>query len=124
MDKLIRQNTKVVAFVRALLFAYIVSGLLLLLLAFLMLKADLSNTIVSGGIIAVYILSCFVGGFLMGKSGEQKRFVWGLITGILYFVILIIISIIMNTFTGMNMGRMIQAFFICSISGMIGGMLS
>lgn len=124
MDKLLGCNTKLLAFLRTLLFSYIISGLLLFLLAFLMLKINLSGAIVSGGIIAIYVLSCFTGGFIMGKNSQQRRFVWGLITGLLYFLILIILSAIMNTFTGMNPSRMISVLFICSFSGMLGGMLS
>ena len=124
MDKLIPRNSKVIPFLKSLLFAYILSGLLLFLLAFLMLKMDLSATLVNVGVVAVYILSCFVGGFIMGKNTEQRRFVWGLITGIIYFLILVVISTVMNTFTGMDTSRLLSAFFICGFSGMLGGMLS
>lgn len=124
MDKLLSRNSKLIPILKSLLFSYIVSGLLLFLLAFLMLKIDLSGTIVNGGIIVIYILSCFIGGFIMGKDSEQRRFIWGLITGILYFVILLIVSTIMNTFTGIDSARLLSVLFICGFSGMLGGMLS
>lgn len=124
MDKVQGRNSKVIPFVKTLVYAYIISGLLIFLLAFLMLKLDLSTAIVNGGIIAVYIVSCLFGGFLMGKNCEQKQFIWGLIIGIAYFLILVIVSAIMNTFTGMDTSRLLSALFICGFSGMLGGMLS
>lgn len=124
MDKLLRRNSKVINFLKSLLISYIISGLLLFLLAFLMLRIDLPGAIVNGGIVVIYILSCLVGGFLMGKNSEQRRFVWGLVTGVLYFLVLLIISTVMNTFTGMDTSRLLSAFFICGFSGMLGGMLS
>ncbi len=124
MDKVQGQKLKVIPLIKSLLFAYIISGLLLFLLAFLMLKLDLSGAIVAGGIVVIYILSCFIGGFLMGKNTDQRRFIWGLITGVLYFLILMIVSMIVNTISGMDTSRLLSAFFICSFSGMLGGMLS
>lgn len=124
MDKLLENKAKIMAFLRSLLLSYILSGLLLFLLAFLMLKLNLSGAILSAGISIVYILSCFTGGFFMGKSSEQRRFIWGLAIGIIYFLILIIISTVANTFTGMDTSRMLSVFLICAFSGMLGGMLS
>lgn len=124
MDKLLENKTRIIAFLRSLLFAYILSGILLFLLAFLMLKLDLSGTILSAGIIIIYILSCFTGGFFMGKSSEHKRFIWGLAIGIIYFLVLVIISVIVNTFMGMDTSRMLSVFLVCAFSGMLGGMLS
>ena len=124
MDKVKSRNSKVTPLIKTMVYAYIISGLLLFLLAFFMLKLDLSGALVNGGVVAIYIVSCFIGGFLMGKNCEQGQFIWGLITGIAYFLILVIISAIMNTFTGMDTSRLLSALFICGFSGMLGGMLS
>ncbi len=124
MDKVIHRNSKVIVIIRDLLISYIVTGILLLLLAFLMLKIDVSNTILSGGIIVTYILSTFIGGFLLGKSAEQKRFMWGLGMGALYFVVLFLISILTNSLVGMEASRMVSVMIICLFSGMLGGMVS
>lgn len=124
MDKVIHRNSKVIVIIRDLLISYIVTGILLLLLAFLMLKIDVSNTILSGGIIVTYILSTFIGGFLLGKSAEQKRFMWGLGMGALYFVVLFLVSILTNSLVGMEASRMVSVMIICLFSGMLGGMVS
>lgn len=124
MDKVLHRNSKVVVILRDLLVSYIITGLLLLLLAFLMLKADVSGMILNGGILLTYILSSFTGGFLLGKSAEQKRFLWGLGMGALYFVTLVLISILTNSVMGMEAGRVVTVMAVCLFSGMLGGMIS
>lgn len=124
MDNVIHRNSKVVVILKVLLASYIVTGLLLLLLAFLMLKADVSDAILNGGILLTYILSSFIGGFLLGKSAEHKRFLWGLGMGALYFVTLVLISILTNSVMGMEVGRVLTVMAICLFGGMLGGMIS
>ncbi len=124
MDKVLHRNSKVVVILRDLLVSYIITGILLLLLAFLMLKLDISSGVLSGGILATYILSSFAGGFLLGKSAEQRRFLWGLGMGAVYFIMLMLISILTNSVMGMEAGRVITVMVICLFSGMLGGMIS
>lgn len=124
MDKAIRQNTKMFAVLKGLLFSYIITAFILLLLSFLMLKLDLSSAVISGGIIFAYIISTFIGGFFVGKKAEQKKFIWGLVMGVFYFIILMIVSIAMNRAEPLPLGNLLTAFLICGLSGMVGGMLS
>ncbi|QHQ61194.1 TIGR04086 family membrane protein [Anaerocolumna sedimenticola] len=124
MDKVLHRNSKVVVILRDLLISYMVTGILLLLLAFFMLKADLSGGILNGGILLTYVLSSFAGGFLLGKSADQKRFLWGLGMGALYFIMLVLISILTNSVMGMEASRVITVMVICLFSGMLGGMIS
>ncbi len=124
MDKVIHQNTKLLALLKGLLFSYIVTAFILLLLSFLMLKLDLPGSVIGGGIILAYIVSTFLGGFLIGKKAEQRKFLWGFAMGVAYFVILLIVSLMMNRVSPMPFGNLLTAFIICSVSGMLGGMLS
>ncbi len=124
MDKAFRQNTKVIYMLEGLLFAYIVTAFILLILSFLMLKLDLSGTVISGGINFVYIISAFTGGFFIGKKTEQKKFLWGLLIGIAYFVILMLVSLMMNQVSPLPLGNLFTVFIISSLSGMLGGMIS
>ncbi len=109
---------------KALLIAYCITGGCLLLLAFLLYRFQLSENLVSIGIIIIYIIVTFLTGFLLGKRRGEKKFLWGLLSGILYFVVLILISLIVNGTFGVESGHAITTFFICSGSGMLGGMLS
>ncbi len=124
MDKTFRRNTKVIYMLEGLLFSYIVTAFVLLILSFLMLKLDLSGAVISGGIHFVYIISAFTGGYFMGKKTEEKKFLWGLLLGIAYFIILMLVSLMMNRVSPLPLGNLLSVFVISSLSGMLGGMIS
>ena len=65
---------KVRVILKSLLFSYAVTGAFLLLLAFLLFQFDLGEKPVSAGIVAVYILSCFSGGFMSGKILRTDKY--------------------------------------------------
>jgi putative membrane protein (TIGR04086 family) len=89
-----------------------------------MLKLDLTSAIISGGVIFAYIVSSFIGGFFVGKKVEQKKFLWGLMMGVIYFVVLMLISLLMNRTTPLQLGNLLTVFIISSLGGMLGGMIS
>ena len=60
MEKTIRQEMKVTWVLKALMAAYVVTGLLLLLLTLLVYKMEFSEEKVTAGITAIYVLSTFV----------------------------------------------------------------
>lgn len=124
MDKVLHRNSRVTVILKNLLLSYVITGLMLLVLSLLMLKMDVSNKILSGGITVTYILSTFLGGFLFGKSASQKRFLWGLLIGALYFVILFLISVLTGSVMGMEASRVLTVMLLCIFGGMLGGMLS
>ncbi len=124
MDKAIRQNTKMFALLKGLLFSYIITAFILLLLSFLMLKLDLSSAVISGGINFAYIVSAFIGGFFVGKKIDQRKFLWGLVMGVFYFIVLMLVSLMMNGVSPLPMGSLFTVFIICGLSGMLGGMIS
>jgi putative membrane protein (TIGR04086 family) len=124
MDKIFHQNTKIFSLLKGLLISYIITAFLLLLLSFLMLKLDLPSMIISGGINFAYIVSAFTGGFFVGKKLEQKKFLWGLLMGVCYFVVVMLVSLAMNSSDPLPLGSLFTVFIICSLSGMLGGMIS
>lgn len=124
MDKMIQQNTKIITLLKGLLISYIITAFLLMLLSFLMLKLDLPSAVISGGINFAYIISAFSGGFFAGKKIEQKKFIWGLIMGVIYFIILLLVSLALNSSTALPLGSFLTVFIICGLSGMLGGMIS
>ena len=79
---------------------------------------------ISGGIIFTYIVSSFIGGFIVGKKVEQRKFIWGLFMGIAYFIIIMLVSLMMNRVSPLPLGSLLTTFIICGMSGMLGGMIS
>ena len=68
MDKKENQQNSAMPVLADLVAMYVITGLLLVVLAALLGRLDLSDAAVSIGIIAIYIVSCFAGGFLIGKK--------------------------------------------------------
>jgi putative membrane protein (TIGR04086 family) len=124
MDKILHQNTKILSILKGLLFSYIITAFILLILSLLMLKLDLSSTVFSVGINFAYIVSTFVGGFFIGKKIEQRKFLWGLAVGVVYFIVLLLVSLMMNRVSPLPLGSLLTVFIMCSLSGMLGGMIS
>ncbi len=112
----------------ALLFMYFVSELLLVILALLLYKLDLSESIIRMGIIFTYTLSGLAGGFFIGKKMKDKRFLWGLFAGSSYFVLLFLLSLLLKQGMGMELFsepvKILTALILCSVAGMAGGMIS
>jgi len=124
MNKVINQNAKALVLLKGLLFSYIITAFMLLILAFVMLKLDIPSIVISGGINFAYIISAFVGGFFTGRKVEQKKFIWGILMGVLYFVVLLLISLMMNRVSPIPIGNLVTVFIISVLSGMLGGMIS
>lgn len=110
--------------VKALLCAYIVTGILLLVLTLLLYKAGLSEENVNAGIILIYVISTFSGGFVLGKLMKVRKFLWGLLAGAVYFVLLILISLGVYHSLQAEPVSLATSFLLCAGGGMLGGMVS
>jgi len=118
----IRGNGAPAAYLVFLAIAYLLTGILLLLLAFLLYQFQLSRNAVSIGIIVIYLLSNFVAGFLAGKKAKSKKYIWGLLMGSVYFLILAGMSLMMHSASGGT--GLFTSFLLCAGGGTLGGMLS
>lgn len=109
---------------KSLLCSYIVTGILLLLLALLLYKLDLNEKQVSIAVMAVYLLSTFVGGFVIGKLNQVRKFMWGMIVGLSYFVLLLLVSV--GVYHSLKNGgaNVLSTLLLCVGGGLIGGMLA
>lgn len=103
---------------------YVITGLLLVLLAALLGHVEMSDAAVSIGIIATYIVSCFAGGFLIGKKKKRKKYLWGLCVGAFYFAVLLLGNLAVNRGLDGQIAQMLTTAVLCILSGMAGGMLS
>ena len=110
--------------IRSLLISYLCSAIILILLTVLLYKFRLDEAQITLGIHGTYILSCLLGGFLAGKSMKSKRLLWGLLTGILYFMFLLLVSSLQERSVTSDLPQIMKILGICAGSGMIGGILS
>ena len=116
------QNTKVLWILKSLLGAYVVTGILLMFLGLLLYKFDLDEKKVAIGIIVIYVVGTFCGGFLIGKYMKKQKYIWGCILGLLYFLLLLIITL--GVYRTMQNGDIVTTMMLCICGGTIGGMLS
>ena len=118
------QKSGVMRIFQALLVSYIVTGILLLVLAVLLYKLNLDKGKVTAGITGIYVVSAFAGGFLIWKLQKVRKFIWGLILGMLYFLLLVLVSVgVYHTLQGDTM-QIVTTLILCAAGGMLGGMLS
>lgn len=117
-------RSKLTAVLKSLVISWVISALLLLLLTFLLFQLELDEGKVSVGIIAVYLLSCFAGGFFAGKKCGSRKFLWGLAAGSAYFLVMLVMSVAVKHGLSAQPGQMLTTFLLCAGGGMMGGMLS
>lgn len=117
-------DSRPVDMLKALLCAYVVTGILLLILALLLYKAGLSEENINAGIILTYVISTFSGGFVIGKLTGMKKFLWGLLLGVVYFVLLLLISFGIYHSLQSDPMSLATTFLLCAGGGMLGGMIS
>lgn len=124
MERMIVRRSRAVYVLKAVLLSYVVTLFLLLTISFLMLKTGMSAGGASIAIIAVYVIASFVGGYYLGKHVEEKRYVWGLVVALVYFMFYILISLLVKGDTPTVFMDYINTLLIISLGGMLGGMLS
>ena len=119
-----KPGVSVLSILKILLAMYLVTGVLLLILSAMLYKMQLSEGTVSVGIVVIYVISGFLGGFLSGKIMKNRRFLWGMVMGCCYFLILVLGSIVFQQGINMELSRFFTTLILCTASGMIGGMAS
>ena len=120
MDKMKHYQGAALRLLKALLAAYIVTGLLLLLLALLLYKLRLSEAVINLGITAIYLLACF----LLGKMMKTRKYLWGAAGGLLYFALLALISLAARQGFSGTPSSLLTTLLLCMAGGCFGGMLS
>ena len=119
-----QKNIKVIWWIKSLLASYIDTGILLLVLTFFMYKFELNEKIVSAAIVGIYVVSTLIGGMIIGKLTKSKRYLWGMVLGIIYFVLLLLITLgVYRTLNGDSVS-IVTSLILCAGGGMTGGMIS
>ncbi len=117
-------GAKVRVVIKSIISAYIITGILLLLTAFLLYKMEPEQSLISIGILVIYVLSCFLGGLIAGKGIKSRKFFWGMVTGMLYFVLLLGTSWISGGGIQSGASQIVTTLLLCIGGGMLGGMLA
>lgn len=103
---------------------FMISAILLLLLALILYKAEPGESVIKIGIVVIYVVAGFLGGFLMGRIMQEQKFLWGLAAGAIYFAVLFVASAVVGGGFDMELTKVVTTFILCAASGMAGGMVS
>ncbi|MCI9419732.1 MAG: TIGR04086 family membrane protein [Eubacterium sp.] len=114
---------KAVKMVQSITVSYLLTAVMLLLLSFIMYKCKVSMSGANSGILASYVLSCLIGGFIFSGCLAQKKYLGGALLGVVYFAVVYLVSAVWNQSIAAQMPGMLTAFLICVFSGMLGGMI-
>ena len=109
---------------RSLLISYLISALLLTVLAFALFQMKLSPSRVAAAVYGIYGISCFFGGVLAGKAIRSRRFFWGLLSGLLYFLVLALMSFLLHKGLETDTKTLTLILAACAGCGTVGGMVS
>lgn len=118
------KSMKALEVLKSLIAAYIFTGVALAILAFVIYKLELSEAVVNIVIVAIYVLSSFIGGFITGKRVKERKFAWGVALGAMYILIIYLASLLLSKNFDLVSTSNITAFLLCIGGGMLGGMLS
>ena len=108
----------------SLLASYLLSALLLFILTLVLYRLKLKESQITPAVYALNVISCLAGGLLCSKALRTRRFFWGLLTGMLYFLALLAASVLLRHGQMPELTRMLPVLACCAAGGMIGGILS
>ena len=113
-----------VCFGAALLLAWVIMVFLLLLLAGAAYWVSLPEGVISVSILAIYFVGNLAGGFVSGMGVFGKHYLAGMISGVADFVLLLLISLLVNHTLRDFGGNFFTTLAIFIGSGAIGGMFA
>lgn len=117
-------SSSLFSILKAALIVILFTVIMLVLLAFILFKAGLSDSVIKYCIWAIYFFSNLIGGLLIGKAKGEKKFLWGFLTGLTYFILLSICSFIFTKGFYQDISAVAPALFCTLGGGILGGMLA
>lgn len=117
-------GSKIGIVVKALIFSYAVTGVLLAILAFLVFRFGLAEGITDISITAIYVIVTFLGAFVVGKRVKERKFLWGFLLGLLYIAIISVVAIVLGQAFDVTSTANLSTMALCIGGGLLGGMLS
>ena len=110
--------------VKGLILSYAVTGVLLAVLAFLVFKFQLAESVTDIAIIAIYVVVTFLGAFVIGKRVKEQKFLWGFLLGLLYILIISVVAIVIGQVFHVTSTANLTTMVLCIGGGLLGGMVS
>ena len=123
MEKNMAVGLQAIHFVKAFVISALITAVMLLFCAFLLLKTGLSDQVLGIVLAGVDALAVFAGGVYLGKKAGHQKFLWGLIFGILYFLVYLLLSFLIGG-PKLQAAGVLKSLIVMAAGGMVGGMIS
>lgn len=107
----------------ALVVSAVLTGAAIAFLALLSWMFHFNDGKINAGVVMINIVACLVGGIVAGKGMKEKKYLWGLLLGLVYFLLLFAISWGFFGNNDFSLTSCITTILICLGSGMLGGMI-
>ena len=108
--------------IKALMAAGLITVLSLALLSFWMYKSDPGEKVFGLAFILTYIAAGFLGGLCMGHKMDRRKFLWGMSTGLCYYLLLTALAVWVVPGQMESTSKWLFTGLLCMGSGCIGGM--
>lgn len=108
---------------KGLLISMVVTALLIVVMALLMYVMDIGSMGVKIGVHIIYVAAALTGGWVAGRTIGFKKFLWGLLAGFLYYLLVCIIAALSGEMAETEFAIQVVPVLFCLGSGMLGGML-
>lgn len=112
----------ITALLKSVIAGYVFTFIFILIFSYIVYKFDFSASQVNIGTIVITILATFISGLFAAKIMRKNGWMYGLITGVIYFIILIVVSLIINDNSTISQ-EAITLFFMCIGGSTLGGMI-
>lgn len=115
---------KITSILKVLVLAYVVTAVLLLLGAFIMYKAGIGESRMRIFVMVIYGIVTIISGFVYGRIRGGRRLLNGCLIGLIYFAVLMVISLIVNHGSCQDLKKAAISMTVCIVGGAIGGVMS
>lgn len=105
------------------LVSFVLTALLLVVVAFVLYQTKASVEHMGGAILLVYAIASFVGGMIFSAQKDSRHYLMGGLFGLAYFIIIYGVSAVWNKSISAMFPAMLTTFLVCILAGMLGGML-
>lgn len=116
-------KNNIFAGIKAWLISFLITGIILIILAVVVYCLNCSMLVVYCGVIASYIIANVVGSYLWANYVQHKRLIVGIVFGGVYFMILLVTSMVFATDVGISWSNGVRALTICLCSSIFGSLL-
>ncbi len=118
------RRTAIIDIPIALIVGFSITAAGVVILAVCLLLCSISEEMVDVGILIIYIISCFGAGMIIGRKRKTRRFLWGMLIGVVYYSVLYLTSFLLVGPSHSVMNDVVTTLMICCGGATIGGMLS